>query len=282
MSIVVTGATGHLGRLVVESLLRRGVPADQIVALGRDVAKAADLAERGVVVTPADYNDVNSLRAAFAGADKLMFVSGSEAGQRLPQHRNVIAAAKDAGVGLVVYTSIANADTSSLTLAAEHKATEQNIAASGLPYVFLRNSWYIENYTGQLPTYLEHGIAGAAGDGKVSAATRPDFAEAAAAVLTTDGHTNQVYELGGAPFTMTELAVEVSRQSGKPVTYTDLPVEQYTEVLIGAGLPEPYAAILADGDRGLAQGELYVEGDDLEQLIGRPPTPLADAIRAAL
>ncbi|GAA1804341.1 SDR family oxidoreductase [Planosporangium flavigriseum] len=282
MSIVVTGATGHLGRLIVESLLRRGVPADQIVALGRDVAKAADLAERGVVVKPADYNDVDSLRAAFAGADKLMFVSGSEAGQRVPQHRNVVTAAKDAGVGLVVYTSIANADTSSLMLAVEHKATEQEIIASGLPYVFLRNSWYIENYTPQLPTYLEHGIVGAAGDGKVSAATRADYAEAAAAVLTGEGHTNKVYELGGAPFTMAELATEVSKQSGKQVTYTDLPVEKYTEVLISVGLPEPFAAVLADGDRGLAQGELYVEGNDLEKLIGRAPTSLADTIRTAL
>jgi NAD(P)H dehydrogenase (quinone) len=233
-------------------------------------------------VTPADYNNVESLRAAFTGVDRLMFVSGSEAGQRVPQHRNVIAAAKDAGVGLVVYTSIANADTSSLMLAAEHKATEQEIIASGVPYVFLRNSWYLENYTGQLPTYLAHGIVGAAGDGKVSAATRADFAEAAAVVLTTDDHTNRVYELGGAPFTMAELAAEVSRQSGRQVNYTDLPVEQCTEVLVGAGLPEPFAAILADGDRGLAQGELYVEGNDLEQLIGHPPTPLADAVSAVL
>ncbi|MGC9670503.1 SDR family oxidoreductase [Planosporangium sp. 12N6] len=282
MPIVVTGATGHLGRLIVESLSRRGVPADQIVATGRDVAKISDLAERGVVVKQADYNDIDSLRAAFAGADKLAFVSGSEAGQRVPQHRNVVAAAKDAGVGLVAYTSIANAETSSLILAGEHKATEQEIIASGLPYVFLRNSWYIENYTPQLPTYLEHGIVGAAGDGKVSAATRADYAEAAAAALTTDGHANKVYELGGAPFTMADLAAEVSKQSGKQVTYTDLPVEKYTEVLVGLGLPEQFAAVLADGDRGLAQGELYVEDNDLEQLIGRKPTSLADAIRAAL
>ncbi|MCW2641721.1 MAG: NmrA family protein [Dactylosporangium sp.] len=282
MSIVVTGATGHLGRLIVESLLSRGVPADQIVALGRDVSKLATLGGRGVVVKQADYNDVDSLRAAFAGADKLMFVSGSEVGQRLPQARNVVAAAKEAGVGLIVYTSIPRADTTSLKLAAEHKGTEQEIAAAGVPYVFLRNGWYIENYTPQLPTYLEHGIAGAAGDGKVSAATRADYAEAAAAVLTTDGHTNQVYELGGGPFTMTELAAEVSRQSGKEVTYTDLPVQKYTEVLVGAGLPEPVAAILADADHGVARGELYVEGNDLEKLIGRQPTPLADAVRAAL
>jgi NAD(P)H dehydrogenase (quinone) len=282
MSIVVTGATGHLGRLIVESLLRRGVPADGIVAVGRDVTKIADLGDRGVVVRHADYDDPDSLRSAFAGAEKLMFVSGSEVGRRVAQHRNVIAAARAAGVGLVVYTSIPKADTTGMRLADEHRVTEREIVASGLPYVFLRNSWYLENYTAQLPSYLEHGIAGAAGEGRVSAATRADFAEAAATVLTTEGHTNQVYELGGAPFTMAELAEEVSRHSGRQVTYTDLPEATYAEILAGAGLPEPYPAVLADSDRGLARGELYVEGDDLEKLIGWPPTPLAEAIRAAL
>ena len=282
MSIVVTGATGHLGRLIVESLLRRGVPAGEIVAVGRDLSKIADLGARGVVVRPADYDGPDSLRSAFAGAEKLMFVSGSEVGRRVAQHRNVIAAAKAAGVGLVVYTSIPKADTAGMRLAEEHHATERETIASGLPYVFLRNSWYLENYTAQLPVYLEHGIAGAAGTGRVSAATRADFAEAAAAVLTTEGHTNQVYELGGAPFTMAELAEEVSRQGGRQVTYTDLPEATYAEVLAGAGLPEPYPVILADSDRGLARGELHVEGEDLEKLIGRPPTPLAEAVRAAL
>ncbi|MFU8870851.1 SDR family oxidoreductase [Micromonospora sp. SL4-19] len=281
MSIVVTGATGHLGRLIVSALLRRGVPAGEIVALGRDTDRLADLAGRGVVTRRADYDDLDSLRAAFAGADRLMFVSGSEVGRRTVQHGNVITAAEEAGVGLVAYTSIANADTSSLVLAAEHKATEKAIGASGLPYVFLRNSWYLENYTAQLPTYLRHGVAGAAGDGRVSAATRADFAEAAAVVLTTEGHTNQVYELGGAPFTMTELAAEISRQKGTAVSYLDLPVDKYTELLVAAGLPEGYAAALADGDRGLAQGELEV-GDALAKLLGRAPTTLAAAIRAAL
>jgi NAD(P)H dehydrogenase (quinone) len=281
MSITVTGATGQLGRLIVESLLRRGVPPDQIVAVGRNVAKAADLGDRGVVVVPADYDDVDSLRRAFAGTDELMFVSGYEAGKRA-QHRNVTGAAKDAGVALVAYTSIAKADRSTLKLAADHRATEQQITASALPYVFLRNSWYLENYTSQLPTYLKHGIIGAAGDGKISAATRADFAEAAAAVLTIGGHTNRVYELGGEAFTMTELAAEISRQTGKQVTYTDLPVDKYIEVLAAAGTPEPDAELIADGDRGVARGDLHVEGDDLERLIGRRPTSLADATRAAL
>lgn len=282
MSIVVTGATGQLGRLIVDSLLRRGVPADRIVALGRDTDRLADLAGRGVVTRQADYDDIESLRAAFAGAEKLMFVSGSEVGRRAAQHHNVVTAAKETGVGLVVYTSIVKADTSELLLAAEHRATEAEIRASGLPYVLLRNSWYLENYTGQLATYRQHGVAGAAGDGRVSAATRGDYAEAAAAVLTTEGHTNRVYELGGAPFTLAELAAEVSRQTDAEVGYTDLPVEKYTEVLVAAGLPEGYAALIADGDRGQARGELEVAGDDLATLLGRAPTTLAEAIRAAL
>ncbi|SCG44324.1 SDR family oxidoreductase [Micromonospora inositola] len=281
MSIVVTGATGQLGRLIIESLLARGVPADQIVAVGRDTDRLADLAGRGVVTQLADYDDAESLQAAFAGAEKLMFVSGSEVGRRVVQHGNVVTAAKEAGVKQVVYTSIAKADTSSLVLAAEHKATEQLIKDSGLPYVFLRNSWYLENYTAQLPTYLQHGVAGAADDGRVSAATRADYAEAAAAVLTIEGHTNQVYELGGAPFTLTDLAAEISRQTGTAVSYLDLPVDKYTELLVAAGVPEGYAAVLADGDRGLAQGDLAV-GDDLARLLGRTPTTLAEAIRAAL
>jgi NAD(P)H dehydrogenase (quinone) len=282
MSIVVTGATGHLGRLTVESLLRRGVPAGQVVALGRDTDRLADLAGRGVTVRRADYTDPDSLRAAFAGAEKLMFVSGSEVGQRVRQHHNVVAAARQAGVGLVVYTSITRADTSSLILAAEHRATEQELRSSGLPYVFLRNNWYFENYLPQLPAYLEHGVVGAAGDGRIGAAARADYAEAAAAVLTTEGHTNQVYELAGAPFTMTGLAEELSRQTGRQVGYTDLPAERYVEVLAGAGVPRSYAQVLADGDRGIAEGALDVDSDDLEKLIGRQPTTLAEAIRAAL
>ncbi|WP_328346573.1 SDR family oxidoreductase [Micromonospora sp. NBC_00421] len=281
MSVVVTGATGHLGRLIVESLLRRGVPAGRIVALGRDVGRLRDLADRGVTVRAADYTDRDSLRAAFADAEQLMFVSGSEVGQRVPQHRNVITAAREAGVGLVVYTSIAHADTSDLLLAAEHRVTEEELGASGLPYVLLRNSWYLENYTGQLAGYLEHGVAGSAGDGRVSAATRADYAEAAAEVLTTEGHAGRVYELGGEAFTLTELAAEVSHQSGQEVRYTDLPVPAYTALLVSAGLPEPYAAILADADRGLARGALYVPVEDLEKLLGRRPTTLAEALRAA-
>ena len=281
MSIVITGATGHLGRLVVESLLRRGVPAGQIIATGRRTEVLADLAERGVVVRRADFDDETSLREAFAGAEKLLLVSGSEPGGRVKQHGNAIDAAKAAGVQFIAYTSIAHADTSTLLLAAEHRATEELLASAGVPHALLRNAWYYENYTAQLPVYLQHGIVGAAGSGKLSAATRADYAEAAAAVLTGDGHEGAVYELGGESFTMAELAEVVSAATGQTVTYTDLPLEQYTQVLVGAGLPEPVAAVFADGDRGAAAGELFVEGDDLEKLIGRTPTTLAAAVSPA-
>jgi NAD(P)H dehydrogenase (quinone) len=282
MSVVVTGATGHFGRLAIEALIRRGVPAQQIVAVGRNVGVIADLAERGVVVRRADYTDPAALRAAFAGGEKLLFVSGSEAGRRVPQHRGVIAAAKEAGIGLVAYTSILHADTSSLILAEEHRQTERDLLAAGLPYVLLRNGWYFENWTGNLAATLEHGLVGAAGDGRFSAAARADLAEAAAAVLTSDGHEHQTYELGGAPFTLTELAAVISAESGREVRYTDLPAEKLVEILVGAGLPEALARVLADADRGATTGQLEVEGNDLEKLIGRPPTSVTDAVRAAL
>ena len=277
MSIVVTGATGHLGRLVIQSLLTRGVPAAEIVGLGRQLDRIADL---GVTTKAVSYDDPESLRAAFAGADKVLFISASEPGKRIEQHRNVVNAAKEAGVGLVVYTSILRADTSDMKLAAERIATERMLAESGLPTVLLRNGWYVENYN--VEQALAHGLFGAAGEGRLSAAPRADFAEAAAAVLTGEGHEGQVYELGGEPFTMAELAAEISRRSGKPVTYTDLGEEKYREMLVGVGLPEAFAAVLADSDRAAAEGALFVPRDDLEKLLGRPATPLSASIEAAL
>jgi len=281
MSLVVTGATGQLGRLVVASLLEKGAPADRIVALGRDADRLAELAALGVHARRADYADPEAVADALVGAERVLLISGSEVGQRLPQHHNVIEAARAAGVRLLAYTSIPHADTSGIGLAAEHRATEQAILAAGLPSTFLRNSWYLENYTGQLATYAEHRtVLGAAGDGRVSAATRADFAEAAAAALLLD-QPKAVYELGGSAFTLTELAATVSDVLGIDVTYTDLPADQLTRALVAAGLPEPYAAVLADADLGLARGELYVDPGDLEDLLGRPATSLADAIGAA-
>jgi NAD(P)H dehydrogenase (quinone) len=263
MSMVVTGATGRLGRLVVHALLRRGVPANQIIATGRRTQVLGDLADRGVVVRPADFNDQASLPAAFAGADRLLLVSGSQAGQRVRQHANAINAAKAAGVGLIAYTSGVRATTSTLLAVQDHRATEGLLAEAGVPHVV-------------------RGIVGAAGAGKVSAAARADYAGAAAAVLAGQGQAGGVYELGGEPFTMAELAEVISVASGQTVTYTDLPAEQYRAVLVAAGLPEETAAMVADSDRGIAAGELLVEGDDLRRLLGRPPTPLADAVAAAV
>lgn len=282
MSIIVTGATGPFGRLTIEALLRRGVPAGQIVAVGRNVTKIDDLSGRGVTVRRADYDDPASLRAAFAGAGRLLFVSGSELGRRVPQHQAVITAAAEAGVGLVAYTSAPKADTSNMMLAEEHRATEHALTGSGIPWVFLRNGWYLENYTAMLPAILAHGLFGAAGDGLISGAARADLAEAAAAVMAGEQPPNMVYELGGTPFTLTELAAEISRVSGREVRYTDLSEEAYASMLMAAGVPEPKAAALADTQRAAAKGDLYIEGDDLPRLLGRPATPLAEVIRAAL
>ena len=239
MSLIVTGATGQFGRLAVESLLEHGVPAREIVATGRRTGRLKDLADRGVTVRAADYADPASLRAAFEGATRLLLVSGSDPGIRVEQHRNVIEAAQRTGVSLLAYTSIVNAPGSTLRMAADHQASEALLTQSGLPFVLLRNSWYIENYTARLPAVLEQGaIFGSAGDGRVSAATRGDYARAAAAVLTADGHANQAYELGGdTAFTLAELAAEISAQSGTHVRYTDLPEADYARALAHNGVP---------------------------------------------
>lgn len=284
MKLLVTGASGHLGHLVVEALLGRGVPASDLVAMARTPESVADLAERGVEVRRADYDDRASLDAAFAGVDRLLLVSGSAVGQRITQHANVIDAAKAAGVGFVAYTSITRADTSDLALAAEHQATEELLAASGVPHALLRNSWYLENYTGQVGTALEHGVVlGAAGEGRVSAATRADYADAAAVVLAGEGHEGAVYELGAdRAFTLGEYAATLSRAAAREITYRDLSAEDYTAALVAAGLPEGYAAVLADSDRGLSQGALFTDSGDLSRLIGRPTTDVEGALRAAL
>lgn len=286
MTIVVTGATGPFGRAVVESLLDHQVAADQIVATGRSVDRIADLADRGVTVKVADFDDPATLPAAFTGADKLLLVSASEVGRRIPQHRAAIDAAVAAGVGLLVYTSAPYADSTSLQLAAEHRATEEYIKASGLPFVFLRNSWYLENYTGKLADAVANGVVlGAAGDGRVSAAPRAEFAAAAAAVLLlpADEVAGKVYELGGdEAFTLAEYAAEVARLTGRPVVYQDLSVEEYTSTLAGFGLPPELAAIIADSDAGIGRGELLVRSGDLSRLIGRPTTTLTAGLTDAL
>ncbi len=281
--IIVTGASGQLGRLVIEVLLKI-LPASEIVAAVRNPEKVADLAARGVEVRQADYDQPASLASAFKGADKLLLISASEVGRRVPQHRAVIDAAKAAGIGLLAYTSILHADTSPLPLAAEHKETESLIRASGLPAVILRNSWYTENYLAGIPAALQYGVLlGSAGAGKVASAARADYAEAAAAVLTQVNQAGRIYELAGdEAYTLGELAGEIAQQSGKAVAYQNLPESEFKAALLGAGLPDGLATLLAESDVGAAQGGLFDDSRQLSQLIGRPTTPLAELVRRAL
>lgn len=281
--IIVTGASGQLGRLVIEVLLKI-LPASEIVAAVRNPEKVADLAARGVQVRQADYDQPASLASAFKGADKLLLISASEVGRRVPQHRAVIDAAKAAGIGLLAYTSILHADTSPLPLAAEHQETESLIRASGLPAVILRNSWYSENYLAGIPAALQYGVLlGSAGAGKIASAARADYAEAAAAVLTQVNQAGRIYELAGdEAYTLGELAGEIAQQSGKAVAYQNLPESEFKAALLGAGLPDGLATLLAESDVGAAQGGLFDDSRQLSQLIGRPTTPLAELVRRAL
>jgi NAD(P)H dehydrogenase (quinone) len=284
MTIVVTGASGQLGHHVVAGLLEAGVPAGDIVAAVRTPAKAADLAARGVQVREADYDRPETLKAALADADQVLLISGSEMGRRLAQHQAVLTAAQEAGASLLAYTSIPAADTSPLLLAAEHKATEAAIRASGVPFAFLRNGWYFENYDSSIAYAAASGtLTGGAGDGRVSAGSRADYAAAAVAVLTSDGHAGQVYELGSdEAWTYADLAAAISAAAGKPVTYQNLSFEDNKAALLAAGLPEGYAQALADSDLGIAEGHLEVRSGDLARLIGRPATTLADAVAVSL
>ena len=280
--IVITGATGKLGQHVIASLLK-SVPASSIIAAVRNPAKAQDLAAKGVQVRQADYSDGASLDAAFKGATKILLISSSEVGQRAQQHQNVVDAAKRAGVSLLAYTSVLRADTSPLGLAAEHVITEAAIRASGLPYSFLRNGWYLENHTEHLAPVLEHGVVlGAAQDGRFSSAARLDYAAAAAAVLVAD-QPQAIYELAGDHgFTLAEYAAEVARQSGKAIVYKDMPQADFKAALVSVGVPEGFADLLADSDAGAAKGGLEDNGRQLSALIGRPTTSLFEAVKAAL
>jgi NAD(P)H dehydrogenase (quinone) len=281
--ILVTGASGQLGRLVIESLLEK-TAASNIVAAVRNIDSVKDLAEKGVHIRQADYTQPDTLVTAFANVEKILLISSSEVGQREIQHKNVIEAAKAAGVSLIAYTSILKADTSSLILAEEHAATEKLLAESGVPHVLLRNGWYSENYTGTIGMALEHGaVQGSAGEGKISAAARADYAAAAAVVLTRDNQAGKVYELAGNnAFTLSEYAQAISHLSSKAVIYQNLPEAEYTKALVGMGLPEGFASILADSDVGASKGALFNDSKDLSTLIGRPTTSIEDSIKAAL
>lgn len=284
MSVVVTGATGQLGGLVIDALLRGGATPSDVVAVGRNAERLAQLAALGVQTRTADYADPASLDAALVGATRVLLISGTDFGQRAAQHANVAAAAAHAGVELLAYTSITKADTSGMMLASEHLASEQAIAASGVPFTILRHSWYIENYLGDLAGTIERGVVlGSAGTGRVSAATRADYAAAAAAVLLAPTVTpGAVHELGGAPFTLAEYAAVLQAASGKPVTYRDVPASELAAALTSAGVPEAYAGVLADSDEGIARGDLEADPATLTALIGHAPTTLAEAVATAL
>jgi NAD(P)H dehydrogenase (quinone) len=282
VSTVITGASGQLGRLAVHELLAAGTPPAQVVATGRDTDKLADLAHEGVTVRRADFADPLTLDDAFAGADGMLLVSTTTVGERFDNARNAIDAAVRAGVSRIVYTSIVNASTARMTLAEEHRRTEDYLRDSGSAFVILRNGWYLENYTDQLPMIRQyHALFGSAKDGFVSAASRRDYAAAAAAVLTQVGHIGATYELGGPPFTLTELAATISDVLGTHIAYQDMSVAGYTNALTAAGLPPEMAAAVADADAGLARGELFTASDDLVKLIGRPATTAREAVQNA-
>lgn len=279
----ITGASGQLGRLVVAVLARRVGPG-AVAAIVRDPARSAALFPEGVALRQGDYERPETLRTAFAGAERLLLISSNALGVRVAQHRNVVEAAKQAGVARIAYTSVLHADVSKLALAEEHRQTEALIAASGIAFSLLRNGWYTENYAAAIPAALQHGaLIGSARDGRISSAARIDYAEAAAAALIGDMDARVIHELAGdTAYTLAAFAAELSRQAGREILYVDLPEAEYRDALIGAGLPEPLAALLADSDAAAAGGALFDEGRALSRLIGRPTTPWAAAIAEAL
>lgn len=281
--IAITGATGQLGRLVISSLLKK-IPADDIIAIVRSVEKAKDISALGVKVRQADYNQPASWDAALQGAEKVLLISSSEIGQRVQQHRAVIDAAQRVGVKLLAYTSVLHVDTSVLGLADEHRETEAAINASGVPFTLLRNGWYTENYAMGIGAALSLGaLYGCGSDGRISSASRADYAEAAAVVLTSDHQAGKVYELAGdTSYTLSEFAAEISQQSGKSISYINLPEAEYKKALLGAGLPESLAELLANSDTGVSKGALFDNGQQLSGLIGRPTSPWQEAVRDAL
>lgn len=284
MSVVITGATGHLGRLVIDHLLASGVPGETIVAAGRRPEALAPLEARGVLPVTIDYSDLDSLTTAFAGADTVLLISGSEVGHRVEQHRNVIDAARASGVRRVVYTSAPHADTSSLVLAPDHRATEEMLQASGLTVTVLRNNWYTENYVATAEQARVTGeVVSSAGAGRVASATRADLAAGIAAVLTGEGHDGKVYELtGDVAWDFHELAAGIGEVLGRPVTYRSVTGEEHLELLTGAGLDEQTAGFVVALDGDIREGALADATGDLARLIGRPTTSLADGLRAGL
>ncbi len=280
---VVTGASGQLGRLVVTALARHA-GASSVAAVVRDPARAASLFPEGVAIRKGDYEQPETLAPAFAGAERLLLISSNALGARVPQHRNAIEAAKQVGIKRIAYTSVLHADISKLRLAEEHRQTEKLIEVSGLDHSLLRNGWYTENYTASIAPALQHGaFIGSAGEGRISSAARLDYAEAAAAALIGDEAPRVVHELAGdVSYTLTEFAAELSRQSGKQIPYVNLPEAEYRAALVGAGLPEGLANLIADSDAAAAGGALFDQSRTLSRLIGRPTTPFGTTIAEVL
>jgi|SRR5690625_3219992 len=280
MKIAITGSTGQLGQLII-SRLKDKIPTDNIIALARSPEKAKGF---GVEVREADYDVPETLKSALEGVDTLLMISASEVGKRARQHTNVIEAAKDADIKWIVYTSLLHADTTTINLGEEHVVTEKALKESGIPVTILRNGWYTENYAASVPMALESGaVLGSAEDGKISAATRADYADAAVAVVTGDGHEGKTYELAGDDaFTLEDLADEISKQTGKSITYKNMPEKEYAAALVDAGLPEGYAKLIASWDVSTAKGDLFNDSRQLSSLIGRPTTPLSDTVAVIL
>lgn len=276
MKIAITGATGQLGQLVVQQLKEKVSP-ENIVALARSAQKASEL---GVEIRVADYDQPDTLIQALTGIDTVLLISANEIGKRIQQHHAIIEAARQTGVKWIVYTSILHADTTGISLAVEHSATEAELATSGIPFTLLRNGWYTENYIGSIQGALAHGsLMGSAGDGKISSASRADYAAAAVAVLTGSGHEGKVYELAGdEAWTMTDLAAEIARQSGKSIAYVNMPEKEYAAALLGLGLPEPLAHAFAGWDTAISKDDLLEEGHQLSTLTGKPTTPLSTIV----
>jgi NAD(P)H dehydrogenase (quinone) len=284
MPIVVIGGSGSFGGLTVEALLRSGVEPASIVAAGRNLERLEERAQLGVSIAQVDLDDPSTLPAVFEGARRVLLVSVPGSPRRVAQHRNAIDAAKKAGVELIAYTSWTHADSSTMRVAVDHKATEQALRESGVAAVVLRCPPYMESRTRWISSWRQAGqILGAAGDGEISAASRRDLADAAAVVLATPGHEGEVFELGGDdPFTMSQFAAELSRQTGEAIDYLNLSLEDYQASLVDAGYPEAVVTNLADADRAAAAGEMLIEAADLSRLVGRPLTTLAEAISEAL
>jgi NAD(P)H dehydrogenase (quinone) len=280
MKIAVTGATGQLGQLVVEQLKKR-IANEEIVALARKLEKASGL---GVEVREFDYTKPEIMEASLKGIDYLLLISGSEFGQRAAQHTNVINAAKKAGVKWIVYTSLLRADTTGINIAGEHLASEKALKESGITYTILRNGWYSGNYTMSIPGALKGGaFLGSAKDGKISSAPRADYAEAAAIVLTDESYKGKTFELAGdSSYTLSDLAAEVSKQSGESIPYKDIPEQEYANILKNIGLPEGMANAFASWDVNASKGDLFDDSKTLSKILGRPTTPISESIKAAL